>query len=75
MFPLQYADVLWIKSLRCVRVCNEYVLKGPFAEGLMSSNRPTMGGFYSNKKHPVQHNLLYDANSLDKAAEPRSRSG
>lgn len=61
MSPLQYADASLVKTLRCPHVHEEYVLKRPFVEGLLSSIWHSIRSYWSSNKNAALQKLDYEA--------------
>lgn len=64
--PTEYAEVLWSKALQCIRVYDEYVLKGSFTGALPESVHHNMRSYLSSKKSTTIHDLAHHMMSLTK---------
>lgn len=61
---LQYVSDLWMETLRCPQVYDEWILRAPFVEGSPYSIWHTMPFFLSSNKYAVLQKLAYEATSL-----------
>lgn len=66
---LHYADALMMRTLRCPQLYVEYVLKGPFLEGLQSSIRHNRASFLSHDEHAALQNFPYEVTSSTNVQE------
>lgn len=66
MVPLDVANELWLKALRCSHGYGEYVLKGTFVERLLQSIRHSMRAFWKTDKNAQVQKLANQASSLKK---------
>lgn len=69
MSSLQHVNVLWIKTLVCPEVLDEYLLKITFVECLPSKTGHSMRSFWRSNKHAALKKLANKAKSLKKLQE------
>lgn len=50
MFPLEFANELWLRTIRRTQVLDDYVLHGIFVEGLTQSIRHSNRSYWSIQK-------------------------
>lgn len=50
MSPLEFVDALWFEDITCPGLCEEYMLKGNFIEGLLESISHSMRYYWSRHK-------------------------
>lgn len=68
--PLQFANELWIRTVRCPHLYDEYVLKWIFAEGLLHSIRHNARSCWSSQKTGLWQKVAYRATSLENVNAP-----